>query len=148
MRALLLAGFASVLAFAGARADMAGVPSIPSPAEAKAAVTKLFSATQTATGQPLVLPQGTAELTVLKYEIPAGVKLPVHKHPYPRYAYVVAGRLKVSTGDGFKSFEYGPGDVVVEMLDTWHSGETLGKETVELIVLDQTPPGTSNTILQ
>jgi quercetin dioxygenase-like cupin family protein len=61
---------------------------------------------------------------------------------------VLQGRLKVSTGDGSRSFEYGPGDVIVEMLDAWHYGETLGSETVKLLVIDQTPPGETNTVLK
>jgi quercetin dioxygenase-like cupin family protein len=132
----------------GARADMPVPPLIPQASVPKPVVTKLFSGTQTATSQPLTLPQGPVELTVLKYAIPPGAVLPVHKHPYPRYAYVLTGRLKVSTADGAHSFEYGPGDVVVEMLDAWHSGTPLGSESVTLLVIDQAPPGQGNTVVQ
>jgi quercetin dioxygenase-like cupin family protein len=132
-----------------AYADMASPPPLPpAAAPAKAVVTKLFSSTTTALGQPLALPQGAVELTVLNYDIPAGVSLPVHKHLHPRYAYVLAGRLQVSTADGAKSFEYGPGDFIVEMLDTWHFGKPIGKDAVKLLVIDQAPPGETNTIIK
>lgn len=147
IRALLLAAliFAPVAAFA----DGPIAPAIPAPAApAKTVVKKLFSGSETALGQKLALPSGNAEVTVLSYEIPPGAKLPVHKHPHPRYAYVLTGRLKVSTGDDSKSFEYGPGDFIVEMLDAWHYGETLGSETVKLLVIDQAPPGETNTLLK
>lgn len=145
----LALGMMSAFAASAACADMASSPVVPKvAAAARPVVTKLFSGTTTALGQPLRLPEGTSEVTVLSYEIPPGAALPVHKHPYPRYAYVLAGRLKVTTGDGIKSFEYGPGDFVVEMLDAWHSGETVGRETVKLLVIDQAPPATSNTILK
>jgi quercetin dioxygenase-like cupin family protein len=140
---------ALILAATPAFADMGTPPAIPeAAAPARTVVTKLFSGTKTALGQDIVLPGGTAELTVLSYEIPPGARLPVHKHPHPRYAYVLAGRLKVSTGDDTRSFEYGPGDVIVEMLDAWHYGETLGSETVKLLVIDQAPPGETNTVLK
>lgn len=141
--------FAIAFAAGPAFADGPSAPAIPAPAApAKTVVKKLFSGTETAIGQKLALPQGNAEVTVLSYEIPPGAKLPVHKHPHPRYAYVLAGCLKVSTGDDTKSFEYGPGDFIVEVLDTWHYGETLGSETVKLLVIDQAPPGETNTLLQ
>lgn len=128
---------------------MASPPDVPKAAGLeKPVVTKLFSGTTTALGQQIRLPEGAAEVTVLSYEIPPGAVLPVHKHPYPRYAYVLGGRLNVTTGDGIKSFEYGPGDFIVEMLDAWHSGQTVGRETVRLLVIDQAPPGTANTILK
>ncbi|WP_225874016.1 cupin domain-containing protein [Terrihabitans soli] len=147
IRALCIA----VLTFAPAAAfaDGAVTPAVPSPAgPAKPIVKKIFSGTQTALGQDIALPQGNAEVTVLTYEIPPGARLPVHKHPYPRYAYVLAGHLKVSTGDDTKSFSYGPGDFIIEILDAWHYGETVGSETVKLLVIDQAPPGESNTLLK
>lgn len=147
IRALLIA--AMLLPASHALADGAVAPSVPPPAAAgKPVVKKLFTGSTTALGQKLALPQGDAEVTVLTYDIPPGARLPVHKHPYPRYAYVLAGRLKVSTGDDTKSFEYGPGDFIVEMLDAWHYGETVGSEAVKLLVIDQAPAGETNTLLK
>jgi quercetin dioxygenase-like cupin family protein len=147
IRALFIA--ALTLSSGAAYADGAHTPAVPAPTvAAKAVVKKLFAGSTTALGQKIALPQGDAEVTVLTYDIPPGARLPVHKHPYPRYAYVLAGRLKVSTGDDAKSFDYGPGDFIVEMLDTWHYGETVGSETVKLLVIDQAPPGATNTLLK
>ena len=148
-RSVAISGIlALALGFTPAFADMAGVTPVPAPAAPKPVVTKLFSGTTTALGQPLALPQGPVEVTVLSYEIPPGAALPVHKHPHPRYAYVVTGRLEVSTGDDVKKFEYGPGQFVVEMLEEWHYGRTIGNETVKLLVIDQAPPGAGNTVLK
>ena len=145
----MLAVAVALVFTSGAHADMASPPPLPpAGAPAKPVVTKLFTGTTTALGQPLILPQGAVEVTVLNYDIPAGAALPVHKHPRPRYAYVLAGRLQVSTGDGAKRFEYGPGDFIVEMLDEWHYGKTLGTEAVKLLVIDQAPAGETNTILK
>lgn len=121
----------------------------PAAADApKPVVRPVFSGTETASGQPLVLPQGQAEVIVSTYEIPPGAALPVHKHPFPRYAYVLAGRLEVTATDTGKVSSYGPGDFVVEMLDTWHSGATVGEETVKLLVIDQVEPGKPNVVLK
>src|SRR5262245_40156374 len=74
------------------------------PAAPPVKVTPLFSATTTAIGQPIVLPQGNAEVRATLYEIAVGAVLPVHKHPFHRYAYVLAGRLRVSDKDNTRSF--------------------------------------------
>lgn len=147
----LILATAALVAASAAHADMAESPVVPERAaksNAKPVVTTLFSGTRTALGQPLTLPQGDVEVKVTSYSIPPGAVLPVHKHPYPRFAYVLAGRLEVSTDDGANHFEYGPGDVVIEMLDAWHLGRTIGNETVKLLVIDQAPVGESNTVLR
>ncbi len=57
-------------------------------ATGKVKAARIFSATTTNSGQPIVLPKGNVEVVVWMYDIPAGSKLPVHKHPSQRYAYV------------------------------------------------------------
>src|SRR5262245_15426722 len=114
----------------------------------KVTTTRLFSATTTASGQPIILPKGAAEVNVWIYEIPVGVRLPVHKHPFPRYAYVLAGTLRVATGDESRTWDYKAGDVIIEMVDTWHYGMNTGSEPVRLLVFDQVEAGQANTILR
>ena len=81
------------------------------------------------------------------YDIPAGSKLPVHKHPNQRYAYVLQGTLQVTDVENGRSFEYKPGDFIVEMVDGWHYGANNGKGPVRLLVIDQVEKGQANTIL-
>jgi quercetin dioxygenase-like cupin family protein len=116
------------------------------PEPPKAIVAEIFRGNSTALGQPLRFPRQNGTLVVTTYEIPAGARLPVHRHPQQRVAYVLAGQLRVSTPGG-QGWNYKPGDVVVEMLDSWHSGETVGSETVRLLVIDQTEGNTPNTEL-
>ncbi|MBO1075713.1 cupin domain-containing protein [Roseomonas marmotae] len=106
-------------------------------------VTEIFRGHETALGQPLRFPQKDGTLVVSIYEIPAGSRLPVHRHPQQRVAYVMAGQLRVVTPEG-KGWDYKPGDVVVEVLDHWHSGEALGSEAVRLLVIDQTEGDSAN----
>ena len=146
---LLLAGALQAGAQDIAQRDVVTHPGAASQ-EAPARVTtkRLFSATTTASGQPIVLPRGDAEVIVWMYEIPVGAKLPVHKHPSPRYAYVLAGTLRVATADESRTWDYKTGDVIIEVIDTWHYGMNTGTEPVRLLVFDQVEAGQSNTILR
>ncbi|MFA5119816.1 cupin domain-containing protein [Zavarzinia sp.] len=109
-------------------------------------VTPVFSGSATVTGQPITLPAGPASVIVSRYVIQPGAKLPVHRHPYHRYAYVEAGTLAVYAADSGKRFDYKAGDFIVELLGDWHYGENTGSAPVELLVIDQVPEGvTGNT---
>lgn len=138
--AIGLALAASILAFAH-RADT-------QEAAGKTKATRIFSATTTNSGQPIVLPKSNAEVVVWMYEIPAGSKLPVHKHPSQRYAYVLQGTLQVTDVENSRTWEYKPGDFIIEMRDGWHYGTNNGKEPVRLLVIDQVEKGQANTILR
>ena len=132
---------------------IAGLLALAPPADTQEATGKvraarIFSATTTNSGQPIVLPQRNVEVVVWMYDIPAGSKLPVHRHPYQRYAYVLAGTLQVTEVANARSFEYKPGDFIVEMVDGWHYGANNGKEPVRLLVIDQVEKGRVNTILR
>jgi quercetin dioxygenase-like cupin family protein len=111
-------------------------------------VTPLHSTETTASGQPIVLPRGDIEVITSTYEIAPGAKLPEHEHPYPRYGYVEAGKLRITNTETGKSVEYGPGDFIVESLAQWHKAENIGTEPVKLLVIDQVQPGRNNTILR
>lgn len=114
-----------------------------------AIVSPLASTNKTASGQPITLPAGQATVSVLRYIIAPGATLPVHKHPYPRYAYVQAGYLTVYAVDTGQRYDYKAGDFIVEVLDEWHSSKNTSAEPVELLVIDQMPEGrTTNTVLK
>src|SRR5436853_4614793 len=67
-------------------------------------VTPIMATTTTATGQPIALPQTHAEVRASLFDIPVGATLPVHKHPYHRYAYVLSGKLRVVATDTGRTF--------------------------------------------
>jgi quercetin dioxygenase-like cupin family protein len=140
MKALSLAGVLIPLIFScfdGAAAQEA----------ARVAVTPVMSARTTAIGQPIALPKDNPEVRVTLFEIPVGATLPVHKHPFPRYAYVLAGKLRVSDKDDVRTFNYAAGDFIIEMIDAWHYGTNSGTEPVRLLVIDQVEAGQQNTTL-
>lgn len=134
-------GFAIIWLFSSyAHADAVSNATIVSP---------LASTDKTASGQPITLPSGRTTVSVLRYSIPPGATMPVHKHPYPRYAYVQAGHLAVYAPDTGQRYDYKAGDFIVEVIDEWHYGENTGTEPVELLVIDQVPQGrATNTVLK
>lgn len=108
--------------------------------------TVLARAATTITGQPIVLPPAPLEVVVSRTEIPAGGVLPMHRHPWPRYALVEQGRLRVRYEAANLIREFGPGEVAIEAIDQWHAAEVVGAEPVRLLVIDQVPPGQTNLV--
>ena len=108
-------------------------------------VTEIARATKTAAGQPITLPQGPLEVVASIYELAPGARLPEHKHPFQRYAYVLQGELMVQQADS-SSRVYHAGEFVIESVDRWHFGATVGDLPVRLLVIDQSPPGGDITV--
>jgi quercetin dioxygenase-like cupin family protein len=119
-----------------------------SPAAPRASVRIVNRASTTITGQPLAGPPQPWETVISVSDLPLGGVLPMHRHPWPRYAYVERGRLSVTYEAAGITREFGPGEAVVEAIDQWHEGRVLGSEPVRLIVFDQLPPGASNVVLR
>lgn len=108
--------------------------------------TPLKSVDRTSSGQPIVMPPGPVAASVSMTTVPAHGAIPPHKHPWPRYVYVLSGRLKVTNLDTGQTFELKPGDMTVDPLNQWHKAEALGEDPVRLIGVDNAPPGVSNTV--
>ena len=112
-----------------------------------AAVSKPISVQQkTLSGQPIALPQGPVEVTFSETVVPPGGAIAPHKHPYPRYAYVVSGRLKVTNLVTGTVAEVKAGDLAIDAIDQWHEAAVVGDEPVRMLVIDQAPPGFVNTV--
>jgi quercetin dioxygenase-like cupin family protein len=119
----------------------------PAAAQAPAAVsTQLSAQDRTLSGQPIVLPQGAVRVTFTETVVPVGGVLPPHKHPYPRYAVVTSGRLRVTNLVTGTVSEVKAGELAIDAIDQWHEGVVLGSEPVRLLVIDQAPPGVVNTV--
>jgi quercetin dioxygenase-like cupin family protein len=105
----------------------------------------------TSSGQPIVLPRGHIKVITSTYEIPPGAKLPVHKHNYPRYGYMLSGQLRVTNIKTGKSTTFNPGDFIIESLGQWHKAESIGTDPVKLLVIDQvakSDKGDNNVVLR
>ncbi len=109
---------------------------------------QLLQTRETEGGRPIVVPADPT-LVVSTYSFKPGAKLPVHKHPFARYAYVLEGTIRVTSADTGKSELFKRGDFIVEMIDEFHFGVALGKSPVKLLVIDQIPAGQQgNVVLQ
>ena len=142
MNARLLAATAALLIAGVAGAQAGDPPASPSAPKAR----EIARTRTTLTGQPFEVPQGPLEVVITVVEIPAGGVLPMHKHPWPRFAYVDSGRIRVHYEEAGLVREFGPGEAVVEAIDQWHEGAAVGDAPVRLIVVDQLPPGRSNVV--
>ena len=139
-RAVGLTVAALALAFAGSALalDSGVVPPVVVKQLAKTAVTD--------GGQPIVLPQTDARVIASIFDIAADATLPVHKHPFPRYAYVLAGELRVTNVETGEGRTYRTGDFIVEMVGRWHQGQSLGGKPVKLLVIDQIEGDAPHTV--
>lgn len=122
------------------------LPASTAASPAAAVVTPVLRASTTVTGQPLAAPPSPWEVLVMTTDLPPGGLLPMHKHPWPRFAFVQSGRLEVRYEQSGLVRTFGPGEAVIEAVDQWHEGRVVGAEPVRLIVLDQLPPGATNVV--
>jgi quercetin dioxygenase-like cupin family protein len=101
---------------------------------------------KTISGQSIKLPGGNAEVAVSIYNIVPGATLPIHRHKYPRYGYILSGELEVTNEETGKSMRFGPDDFVVESIEQWHKGTNPGTVPLRLLVIDQIPKGATNNV--
>jgi len=74
------------------------------------------------------------EVTVVRIQIPKGEKLPLHQHPILNVGYLTKGELTVHTLKD-EILVLKAGDPIIEVIDTWHYGESTGNEDAEIIVV-------------
>jgi quercetin dioxygenase-like cupin family protein len=141
MRAILAASVA--LLFGTALAQAAAQPP-PDPNAPKVSVEPVARTSTTLTGEPITVPANpTVAVGIVTF--PPGAALPVHRHPYPHYVYVLEGVLTVTNVETGKTFTVKKGGFFVETNTAWHFGKNEGSEPVKLLAIDQLPAGiTSN----
>ena len=108
---------------------------------------EIVRTTKNDVGQAITVPSGHLQLVVSTYDIAPGARLPEHKHPFERYAYVIQGDLMVEQV-GSSPRVYHAGEFVVESVNRWHFGQAIGEVPVKLLVIDQLPPGRKATVLR
>ena len=130
---------------------VAGLPTAASAADAQPAhlsikETPVTKADHTIAGQPIIFPQKDGEVTVTTIEFPPGAVLPIHKHPYPRIGYVLAGTLSITNEETGKTDTFKAGEVFVEAVNVWHHGKNLGDTPVRVLVVDTDQKGVKQTV--
>ena len=79
-------------------------------------------------------PKNQPEVTILRITVPAGVILPLHTHPVINAAVVIQGKLELSLQDKTKRL-FKSGDALIEVVNTVHTGKSLGPEDLIVIVV-------------
>ena len=110
-------------------------------------IKELVNSTKEWDGQSLPeYPDGQAEIKVLRIKIPSGVTLPWHYHPVINAAVILKGNLELYLEDG-RTNVFGPGEALVEVVNTVHAGKSIGNDDVELVVFYAGSKGQSTTVL-
>jgi quercetin dioxygenase-like cupin family protein len=78
-------------------------------------------------------PRARPEIAIMRYRIPAGAALPMHKHPVINAGVLLAGELTVVSEAG-DTLHLKAGDPIVELVDKWHYGRNDGDTTAEIVV--------------
>lgn len=74
------------------------------------------------------------EVTVVRIQIPKGEKLSWHQHPILNVGYLTKGELTVRTEQG-DVLVLKKGEPIIEVINTWHYGESTGDEDAEIVVV-------------
>ena len=110
-------------------------------------IKELVNSTKEWDGQSLPsYPAGPPEIKVLSIRIPAGVTLPWHYHPVINAAVILKGRLELYTKNG-ETKAFGPGEALIEVVNTVHAGKAIGSDDVELVVFYAGRKGEPTTVL-
>jgi quercetin dioxygenase-like cupin family protein len=142
---LLLASIAACLAvFAISGRPRPASASSDTPAPAR--VDQLLKSLSTTSGAQIRMPEGPLQIVVSRYHIGPRAALPVHKHPFPRYGYVLSGALLVTNAETRRSTLFRAGETIIEDVETWHSARNLQTQPIDLLVIDFVKPGNANVI--
>ena len=109
-------------------------------------VTPVTRTNMTITGQRIVVPH-KPDLIVATAVFAPGAGLPVHKHPYPHYVFVLEGTLTLVNVETKKTYEIVTGSFVAEPLNTWHYGVNNGTVPLKVLVIDQVPHGVAKNLV-
>ncbi|MCI0467667.1 MAG: cupin domain-containing protein [Beijerinckiaceae bacterium] len=107
--------------------------------------TPLLRTTTTVTGQSIVYPQKSPEVTATLVEISPGASVGWHEHPNIRYVYVIDGTLTIEMDDGSRR-DYPAGGIFVEAYGTRHRGMNAGAIPVKVLFIDHSEAGASNMV--
>ena len=108
-------------------------------------VVPLLKTTTTWDGQPIVWPQGRAEVTAMQVEVAPGAQTGWHSHSVPSFAVMLEGMLEVRLKDG-RTKRLRSGDVLAEVVNTLHNGRNVGTVPVKLVVFYAGIEGQGHTI--
>lgn len=99
---------------------------------------------RTMSDQPITIQQENLEIAVSHYTVLPGAILPMHRHQFPRFGYILRGELTVTHTGTNTSHRLKEGGFAVESIGEWHEGENTGSLPLEILVIDLMPAGAAN----
>ncbi|MDX8341247.1 cupin domain-containing protein [Draconibacterium sp. IB214405] len=109
-------------------------------------VETLLQATQSWDGSELPsYPEGKPEISILKVSIPPHSQLDLHKHEVINAGILLSGNLTVIT-ENSDTLKMKTGDVLSEVVGTWHYGVNEGDDIAEIVVFYAGTVGTPLSI--
>lgn len=84
-------------------------------------------------GNPIIYPEGEAQITALHIEIPPGVETGWHSHPVPSFGYILEGTLELTLEDG-RTLIVNKGEALAEVTNRVHTGKSIGENNLKLVV--------------
>lgn len=109
-------------------------------------VEPLLKTRETVLGQPVVYPEGPAEITSAIVTMQPGSSTGLHVHGAPLFAYVLEGALTVDYGDGVRR-TYRQGDALMEAFGTPHDGAAHEGGVTRILVVFMGAEGVANTAM-
>jgi quercetin dioxygenase-like cupin family protein len=106
--------------------------------EKAAMISEARTIKRTWTGQPLQWP-ADYKVIAQRFVIPDANPLPEHHHPYPRFARVLEGYLRVVQVGTGEERVFRPGEMIAESVLQRHYGIKVGGDRVVLNLLDVVP---------
>lgn len=110
-------------------------------------VTPLLKTATSWNGDPLVYPEGKAEITGLLIELAPGGETGWHLHPVPSFGLILEGTLEVALKDG-RSKRFQPGEAIAEVVNTMHNGRNVGDTPVKILVFYTGATGRGLTVME
>ena len=114
-------------------------------AAAAVKVTPFLRTTTNWDGNPIVYPRGQPQIVGIIVELAVGGETGWHEHPVPSFALILEGTLEVTLRDGRRN-RLGPGEALVEVVDTAHNGRNVGDRPLKLVVFYASEVGKALTI--
>jgi quercetin dioxygenase-like cupin family protein len=96
-------------------------------------------------GDPIVYPDGAANVTAAIVTVPPGGQTGLHRHEVPLFAYILEGELTVDYGTKGKK-TYRAGDALLEAQNWPHNGVNTGTVPMKLLAVYMGGEGKQNTV--
>ena len=99
-------------------------------------------------GTPLPnYPTGTPEIKMVRVVIPTGDAIALHTHPVINAGFLIRGKIEL-TAENDRALTLNAGDTIIELVDQWHSGKSVGTDDAEILLVYLASANTPVTIFK